>query len=219
MDFLFNGFTKEALDFLFALRFCNTVEKQSENLEKYKKYITEPVNLLYLDLLKVTEVFDIEFETKPARCIASPFTDRRFSPSVPLKEYTYLRFRKAGAKADKIGLYFDMGSEAYGYGFKIYKPTASGMDSFRKIICGEQKRFSELTAELLEKGFDITGERYKKDNYPGLPESPAKRLLNTKCFGISKTKPIGENVFGEALAQELFEAFLDLKEFTELLGK
>ena len=142
----------------------------------------------------MTEIFDIEFETKPARCIASPFTDRRFSPSVPLKEYTYLRFRKAGAKADKIGLYFDMGREAYGYGFKIYKPTASGMDSLRKKIYGEHKRFSELTAELLEKGFDITGESYKIDHYPKIPESPAKKLLNSKCFGISKTKPIGANV-------------------------
>ncbi len=118
MEFFFNGFCRETFDFLFGLQFSNTVEKQSENLAKYKKYITEPLNLLYLDLLSVTEKFDIALEIKPARCIASPFTDRRFSASKPLKEYTYLRFKKMGAKTDIIGLFFDMGSEAYGYGFK-----------------------------------------------------------------------------------------------------
>ena len=45
----FKGFNKETNNFLFELKFCNTIEKQSENLVKYKHYITTPLNRLYLD--------------------------------------------------------------------------------------------------------------------------------------------------------------------------
>ena len=204
---------------MFSLQFCNTVDKQSENLAKYKTLITEPMNLLYLDLLCATDSFNIDFETRPARCIASPFRDRRFSPTAPLKEYTYLRFRKAGTKTNRIGLFFDMGSEAYGYGFKIYKPTAEGMDIFRKKIAVNYERFSELADNLINKGFEITGERYKKDHFPNIPKCLAKELLNRKCFEIAKTKPVGKSVFSNALARELFDAFLDLREFIQLLEK
>lgn len=219
MECNFKGFDKNAIDFLFELHFCNTTDKQKENLAKYKKYITEPLNLLYLDMLSVTEKFDMNFETKPARCLATPFTDRRFCPDTPLKEYTYLRLKKAGAKTDAIGLFFDMGSEAYGYGLKIYKPTAKGMDVIREKIALNYQQFSALTDSLIKKGFEITGEKYKKDHFPGMAECSAKILLNSKCFSMTKTKPVGENVFSDSLAKELYEAFLDLKEFTELLAK
>lgn len=219
MENNFRGFDKNTNRFLFELQFCNTIEKQNENLVKYKKYITEPINLLYFDLLETVDLFDFEFETKPARCISTPYTDRRFSPTVPLKEYMYLRFRQAAEKTDKIGLYFDMGSECYGYGLKIYKPTAKGMDLVREKIGGSIKLVSELVDELMDKGFEIHGDKYKKDHFPETAECSAKELMNMKCFGISKTKPVNDSVYSEELAEELKTAFLDLKEFTELLVK
>lgn len=213
----FKGFDKEINNFLFELQFCNTVEKQKENLVKYKKYITSPLNLLYLDLLEVLSQFDIDFETKPARCISTPYTDRRFSPAVPLKEYMYLRFRQTNKKSDIPGLYFDMGSDAYGYGLKVYKPTSGGMDLMRRKIADNIRLFSRLIDELTEKGFKVTGEKYKKDRFPEIEECTAKELLNMKTFGISKCKEVNEAVYSPKLAAELTTAFLDLKEFIELL--
>lgn len=215
----FKGFDKETNNFLFGLQFCNTVEKQSENLVKYKKYITTPINLLYLDLLDVVNQFDMDFETKPARCISSPYTDRRFSPNVPLKEYMYLRFRQANGKANIIGLYFDMGCDAYGYGLKIYKPNSKDMDLLREKICENVKSYSKLIDDLILKGFEITGEKYKKDHFPHIPDSSAKELLNMKCFSVSKTKSVNDSVYTQELETELSNAFMDLKEFVELLAR
>lgn len=215
----FKGFDKSTNDFLFELQFCNTIEKQNENLVKYKKYITEPIHLLYFDLLETVNKFDLEFETKPTRCISTPYTDRRFSPTVPLKEYMYLRFRQAGKKTDMIGLYFDMGSECYGYGLKIYKPTSKGMDLLREKISGNVKTFSKLADDLINKGFEINGDKYKKDHFPETAQCSAKELMNMKCFGVSKTKTINDSVYSEELADELKTAFLELKKFAELLGK
>lgn len=215
----FNGFNKETNNFLFELQFCNTNDRQSENLVRYKEYITTPINLLYLDLLDVINEFHFDFETKPARCISTPYTDRRFSPNVPLKEYMYLRFRQANRKANILGLYFDMGSEAYGYGLKIYKPSSSEMDLLREKISKNVKLYSKLIEELLSKGFEITGEKYKKDHFPQIPDSSAKELLNRKSFSICKTKSVNENVYTQELKMELSNAFIDLKELVELLAR
>lgn len=214
----FKVFSKNTNDFLFELQFCNTIQKQNENLIKYKKYITEPVNLLYFDLLDVINRIDVNFETKPSRCISTPYTDRRFSPTAPLKEYLYLRFRQAEKKTDMLGLYFDMGSEYYGFGLQIYKPTSIGMDLLREKICADINGFSKLFDELTEKGFEIKGDCYKKDHFSEIPECSAKNVMNMKFFSISKSKPVDETVCCESLKTELENAFLDLKSLVELLN-
>lgn len=219
MSSTFKGFNKETNNFLFELKFCNTIEKQSENLVKYKHYITTPLNLLYLDLLEVINQINVDFETKPARCISTPYTDRRFSLNMPLKEYMYLRFRQANQKANIIGLYFDMGSEAYGYGLKIYKPNSKDMDLLRERICENAIIYSKLIDNLILRGFDIAGEKYKKDRFPDISDCSAKELLNRKCFSISKTKSINESVYTQKLKEELSNAFMDLKEFVELSAR
>ena len=219
MESNFKGFDKNAIDFLFALRFSNTIENQAQNIANYKKYITEPLNLLYLDLISVTGQFDICLETKPARCISSPYTDRRFSPTVPLKEYMYLRFRQANKSNDMLGLYFDMGCEAYGFGLRIYKASSKGMNELKDKISANPRLFSRLIDELKSKGFEIEGESYKKDHFPEIEQCSAKELLNMKSFSVSQTKLINENIFSIALKQELTEAFYDLKEFAERLAE
>lgn len=215
----FKGFDKGTNDFLFELQFINTIEKQNKNLVKYKKYITIPINLLYLDLLEVINQINVDFETKPARCISTPYTDRRFSPNVPLKEYIYLRFRQTNRKTNILGLYFDMGCDAYGYGLKIYKPTSKDMNLLREKISENVNLLSKLIDDLILKGFEITGEKYKKDHFPDIPECSAKELLNRKCFNISKTKLVNEGVYTQELKTELSNAFMDLKEFVEFLAR
>lgn len=214
----FKGFNKNTNQFLFELQFCNTIQNQNENMVKYKKYITEPINLLYFDLLDVINQFDVDFETKPARCVSTPYTDRRFSPTVPFKEYMYLRFRQAKKKTDMLGLYFDMGSEYYGHGLQIYKPTSAGMNVLREKINADVKKFSELFDGLMEKGFIIKGDSYKKDHFSEITECSAKNILNMKSFSISKSKPVDKILYSENLKTELESAFLDFKELVEMLS-
>ena len=215
----FKGFDERTNDFLFELQFCNTIERQEENLVKYKQYITAPLNLLYLDILEVVNKFDFNFETKPAKCISTPYTDRRFSPNVPLKEYMYLRFRQANKKTNIIGLYFDMGSEAYGYGLKIYNATSKDMDLLREKISENYKLYSKLIDDLTLKSFEVTGEKYKKDHFPDIPDCSAKELINRKCFSISKTESVNDSIYTQELETELSNAFMDLKEIIELSAR
>ncbi len=219
MENNFKGFDKKAVDFLFALRFSNTLENQAKNAADYKKYISLPLNLLYLDLLEVIGQFNMSFETKPVRCISSPYADRRFSPTAPLKEYMYLRFRQAGKSSDMLGLYFDMGYEAYGYGLRIYKASTGGVNKLKEKISANTKLFSSLVDDLKLKGFEISGTGYKRDRFPDIEPCSAKQLLNMKTFSVSKVRAINDNLFSCALKNEIAEAFLDLKDFTQRLAQ
>ena len=213
----FCGFSPETLSFLFELKFSNTIDRQAENLTKYKKLITEPLTLLYEHLLETVCDLGLSVETKPSRCISTPYTDRRFSPQVPLKEYMYIRFRQCKKKTDILGLYFDMGTEHYGYGIRIYKQTAVGMDKLRERIKENPQKFSAAIEKISSAGFKIIGEKYKKEHFPEIPLCRAKEILNLRSFYIEKAVPVGEALFSPALAEELSCAYRQLSDFYQIL--
>lgn len=209
----FKGFPKETPDFLFNLKFCNTIVNEKENLEKYKALISEPLKQLYNELLPIVLDIDPRFETKPSRCISTPYTDRRFSPSVPLKEYMYIRFKYADLTDNIPGLYFDMGCDYYPCGLRIYKQNVKGMDKIREKILKTPDRFSSALKKLSDKGFSVIGDSYKKDKLANMPHCPAKSLYNRKSFYIGKDVKINDNIFSGALAEEInanFTAFTEI---------
>ena len=213
----FNGFPSETADFLFILKFHNTISNEKENLIKYKLFISEPLRLLYDELIPTVLKINIDFETKPSRCISTPYTDRRFSPDIPLKEYMYIRFKCAGSQENIPGLYFDMGSDYYSYGLRIYKQNIKGMDRIREKISKTPEKFSEVLDKLTDRGFSVIGESYKKDRIPELRDSSAKKLYNLKSFYIGKNIEVNENVFSKILADEIKEGFIVVSEFLNLI--
>lgn len=216
MNELFNGFPREMLGFLTELSLNNTVYDIPENLKKYKACITEPLISLYKALLPVAESFE-KLETKQSKCVSTPYTDRRFSPDTPLKEYMYIRFKQCGMEEDVPGLYFDMGADFYSYGLRIYNQTAKGMDRLRAKILEKPAAFTRALENILSSGFEIIGDRYKKDRYPELPDSIIKDLLNRKRFYIGKDVPVSEKIFTPSLAGEITDGFLKMKDMLELL--
>lgn len=213
----FCGFSVEMPAFLFELKFSNTADKQAENLIKYKKLISEPLLLLYECLLETVSDLGLSVETKPSRCVSTPYTDRRFSPDTPLKEYMYIRFRQYGKKTDIPGLYFDMGAEYYGCGIRIYKQTSHGMDKLRERIKEDPKKFSAAIEKISCAGFSVIGEKYKRDHFPEMTECKAKDILNRRGFYLEKAAPVSDTVFSPRLAEELSCAYRQLSGFYKLL--
>ncbi len=213
----FSGFQKEFVDFLIQLSFNNTIEKQSENLISYKRLITAPLNQLYNELLPVVCVINSAFETKPAKCISSPYTDRRFSPTVPLKVYMYLRFKQSGKSKDIVGLYFDMGADMYSYGLRIYKQTSNGFQHIKDRITENPKAFENELKKFLDSGYIIKGEKYKKNHYPQINSEILNDFLNRKTFYICKDFNLNEKVFTPELANEIAGGFYQFKNFINLI--
>lgn len=214
----FQGFSSEMPDFLFRLQFHNTIDEQADNLIIYKQLISKPLRELYETLLPIIYELDADLETRPARCISTPYTDRRFSPSVPLKEYMYLRFKQRNKTRDIPGLYFDMGCEYYSYGLRVYKQTSRGMDAIRERIAATPEQFCNMLDDLNTKRFTVFGESYKTDHCPWLAEGSAKDLYNRRSFYIGKNVPIGEHAFSAKLAEELTEGFRAVAPLLSLLS-
>lgn len=214
----FNGFEKEFADYLMNLSFNNTVEKQSDNLICYKKYITLPLNQLYSELAPVVCEIYPGFETKPSRCISTPYTDRRFSPTVPLKEYMYLRFKQCSKSKDIVGLYFDMGADMYSYGLRVYKQTSNGFQKIKDNAIRNEKIYEIELKNILECGYQIVGEKYKKDRYPEIKSEILNDFLNRKTFYICKDNKLNNKVFTDELANEIIEGFYQLRDFVNLIA-
>lgn len=213
----FNGFQKEFIDFLIQLSFNNTIEKQNENLINYKKFITQPLNQLYNELLPVACEINPILETKPARCISTPYTDRRFCPTTPLKEYMYLRFKQSGKSKDIVGLYFDMGADMYSYGLRIYKQTSSGFQHIKDNIIENPKVYEKELKNILDSGYKIIGEKYKKDHYPQITSAILNDFLNRKTFYVCKDFALNDKVFTDELSKEISEGFHQLESFINLI--
>ena len=204
-------------DFLLALRDHNTVAEQNENLIFYKKLITKPLTDLYETLLPTVISICETIEIFPQRSISSPYTDRRFSPLVPLKEYMYLRFKVSGREKDIPGFYFDMGGEYFSYGIRIYKQTSQGMSFLRQKWLGNPKKYLPIVENAIENQFYIFGDAFAKDHAPHLQTSTLKMLINQKNFYIGKNMPITSMVYTSALANLLEKEYLFLKDFFLML--
>ncbi len=212
----FQGFRIDVFDLWYEIRSGNLTSSEVIK-EKYKAYITKPLIKLYDKLLPSLLMISDDFDVIPARCISSPYTDLRFSRGQKYKDYLYLRFKQWGKNHDICGLYFDMGSEFYSYGFRIYKQTNEGMKLAREKIIDHMEYFSRLIDSTTEHGFELHGENYKKDHFPNLEDSNVKKLLNKKNFYIGKRVKLNQNVFSAELADEIVDGFFCVSEIYKFL--
>jgi len=173
----FNGFPREFVDFLFSLRFSNTVELLPENKVIYKALITEPLTLLFHSLTETALSVSDTLITKPSKCISTMYNDMRFSRNTPLKEYMYIRFRESSRERDILGLYFDMGCEHYSYGIRIYQQTSAGMEKIRDSVLENSQAFTRELDKLKHMGMVIEGDQFAKDRYPDIDNGALKNLL------------------------------------------
>ena len=214
----FSGFSQQLPNFWFELHFNNNVENEARLKDKYKKYISNPLSDLYESLVPTVLTISENVELSPARCISSPYTDRRFSRNAPFKEYMYLRFKQKGKKTDIPGFYFDMGAEYYSYGLRVYKQTASGLSRMREHLSHYEQIVSAILDEAIANGYEIIGEDYKKDHFPNMKQCSAKTLLNKKSFYIGKNVCVNASVYTKDLADEIAECFQQMADIFRLLA-
>jgi len=213
----FDGFPRDFADFLFSLRFRNTIDLLPENKVIYKRLITDPLTLLFYDLTQTALSVSDSLVIKPSKCVSTMYNDMRFSRATPLKEYMYVRFRELEREKDIIGLYFDMGCEGYSYGIRIYNQTSEGMAGIREGALAKRRDFERELEELYRLGMMIVGDKYAKDHYPEIKYKTVKELLNMRNFHICWYRAINEAVFSQALLEEISGAYTKLGALFALL--
>lgn len=208
---LFNGFTSETFKFFQDLESNNYKEWFDENKHIYEKEILNPLKALVSVLSPAMYNIDTEFELRPHRCLSRIYRDTRFSKNKdPYKKFMWMAFQIPVTNdvwKDHPGYFLDLRGTEYTLGLGLFQPKKKVMDVFREEVAFKASDFQRITQEtVLDRGYEINGEEYKRPISNDLPDY-FQPWIQRKGIWVSKTKPIGEELFSADFANLIREDF------------
>jgi uncharacterized protein (TIGR02453 family) len=209
----FDGFTPEALRFLFENKIHDSKSWYDEHKVQYKKYVYNPfvelVNELAPDMLKV----DSNLITVPSRLISRVRRDTRFTRDKSMyRDNVWLVFRRDRlSMAASPCFWFEISQKGSSYGVGYYEAERDSMDKMREMIINGAPAFLKaLRYYESQKEFAIGGEMYKRSKFPDQPEN-LKLWLNRKNIFFECVQDNFELAFSKELPDALKKGFTNLK--------
>ena len=197
---MFEGFSKEAFDFLFDIRINNNKEWFEPRKKIYTQHIYEPLKALTDEIFKPFE--NTGMISKTGRI----YRDESYPPYLHYRDtlWIYIRYN-AWDWSKTPTLYFEISPEGAEFGFRISKPVAAVMKHFRGDIADNPEYFTELIQMLRDNNIEIGGEEYKRKKKCTVPE--AEELFLKK--GLSAYRKITDlsELNKPELAEEIIEVF------------
>ncbi len=156
---MFQGFSPETFDFLWGIRLNNEKGWFEAHKQDYVNYLYEPMKALGQAVFQ-------GFSHAPAMelKVSRIYRDARLHPPVPYKESLWLCIRRSVQEWTRHPtLYFEIRPEGASYGFVLYQPTATAMESFRQSLKANPKVFPELLKKAqAESGLTLSAQCYKR---------------------------------------------------------
>lgn len=163
---MFNGFSKAAFDFLFGIRMNNTREWFEPRKKIYVSEVYEPLKALAEQIYKPFE------KTGMIHKAARIYRDESFPPYLHYRDTLYIYVRYQAYHWNRTPtLYFEISPEGGEFGFRISKPEAAVMESFRQMLSAEPSEFLALVKKLKRKGISFGGDEYKRKKPCDVPEA------------------------------------------------
>ena len=192
---MFEGFSPETVDFLWGIRMNNNREWFTANKENYVNYLYAPMKELGKDLFQ-------PFLDKPGNLlkVSRIYRDARMHHPLPYKESLWICIRQdVEWWAENPGLYFEIRPEGVSYGFCLWRPRPSTMETFRKYISDNSREFLKLI-KATEKatGLPITADLYKRPK-----DAPSKELAPYFAWRGNISCVINEEVSPEMFGPDL----------------
>ena len=199
----FEGFTPEAIDFLWGIRMNNNKDWFLPHKQQYVETLYEPMKALGQDLFEpYWEIPGLLLK------VSRIYRDVRLHHPDPYKESLWLSIRKdAPWWGEQPCLFFDIHPEGVSYGFGLYGPKPVSMNSFRREISREPEKFLTLVKQVEEStGIPITAALYKR---PKPCENPALEpyFLWKSCIQCVVQEPVGPQIFGPELENRIAQQF------------
>lgn len=207
----FQGFSADALHFLFENRIHDSKAWFEEHRPQYRALVQQPLNELVAALSPA--VLEIDPRISTSRCVSRIYRDTRFSKDKTMfRDKMWLVFTRGRRTGDNLpGFYFEMNQEGYLYGCGYYMADRETMEEYRAMILAGDKRFrTALRAYEKQNLFTLEGERYKRSKYPDRPER-LRSWLDRKTIEFSRWSHDFDTLFSPALVDELAEGFRVLK--------
>lgn len=208
---LFNGFTPETFKFFQDLESNNYKEWFDENKHIYEKELMMPLKALVSVLSPAMYGIDAEFELRPHRCLSRIYRDTRFSKNKdPYKNFMWMAFQIPVTNdvwKDHPGYFLDIRGTEYTLGLGLFQPKKKVMDTFREEVAYKASEFQRITQKnVLDRGYEINGEEYKRPISNDLSDY-FQPWIQRKGIWVSKTRPIGEELFSPDFANLVREDF------------
>lgn len=204
----FHGFSPEAIDFLWGIRFNNDRNWFGEHKKIYQTALYEPMKALGAALqTSLPEGMSLH--------VSRIYRDMRMHPSTFYKDSLWMCFlHRDGAWLEQPNLCFEVRPEGYRYGF-LFFATPRDMEAFRRMISEKPDEFLALVDRAeRDSGVRLEGETYKR---PKPCEDPRlERFFGLKHLIAIADRPPDDLLFSEKLLDEVRRvllAWLPLCEF------
>ncbi len=207
----FFGFSPETLDFMLGIRLHNEQTFYAEHKAQYERVLLEPMKALCEDLGPAAQALDDTLETRPGKCASRLRRDTRFSKDKrPFRDNAWLCFKRPGEDlSESFALFFEITLDGYMYGLGSYTDNKPLMDRVRARIARDPAAADALFTALIRRGYELSGESYKKMKPPELPEA-ARRVYLFKGFSAYRQFAGHQAVLDAGFVQEMRDMIADL---------
>lgn len=215
----FDGFTPEALKFLFENKLNNSKEWYESHKGDYKKYVYEPFVELIRELSPDMTAIDGSLITIPSKLISRVRRDTRFTRDKSLyRDNVWLVFlRDKSMMSTSPCFWFEINQKGSSYGAGYYGAEAGSMVEMREMIIGRDPAFlSALACYEAQDEFVIGGEMYKRSKFPEQPEN-FRQWLDRKNIYFECVQNDFKLAFSKELPEILSKSFRKLKPIYDFL--
>lgn len=214
-DPVFKGFSPKTFQFFSDLKKNNNKEWFDAHKPVYESELLNPLKALFQSLYPIMYNIDAEFEMRAHRAISRIYRDTRFSHNKePYKTFMWMTFQRPVSRdewKDYPGYFLELNENTYTLGLGLFQPKKRVMDNLRDAIIYEPEQFQRITQEtVLDRGYTVNGEEYKRPLPNDLPEY-FQQWFHRKGIWVGKVRPIGEELYSGSFADLIIEDFKALE--------
>ena len=203
---MFQGFSQEAVDFLWGIRFNNERSWFLAHKEEYHRLVETPLRQLaaQVEETMAEEFPELGLEKKVSRIYRDA---RRLHGRGPYKDHMWFSLRRPHDRGMTVpGFYFEIAPNYYSYGMGCYDPTPVTMAKLRARIDRDPGPLEDLARRLAEQEeFVLEGQTYKRPK--GDPGPLLSPWYNRRQIGLSSDHNCEGLLFEPGLADRVAEGF------------
>lgn len=206
---MFQGFSQQANDFLWGIRFNNERPWFEAHKQEFLDYVQTPMRQLAQE---VYERFSAAHEELPLMMrVSRIYRDaRRLYGRGPYKSHLWFSLRMSGENwAERPVFWFEIYPAGYAYGLGIYDARPATMARFREAVDENPKEMLKLAKDFQKQTrFQLAAEEYKRPK--GNPQPPLDQWYNRKSLDITCSRQIDDLLYRPGPGRRAAGAFEEL---------
>ena len=209
---MFQGFSQEAVDFLWGIRFHNERAWFEAHKEEYLTLVDRPLRELGAQAAQVMgeKYPKLGLGLKVSRIYRDA---RRLYGRGPYKDHLWFSLRRFGEQEGAVPcFYFELAPEYYSYGVGAYDPSPLTMTKLRARVDRDPKPLEKLARRLnRQTEFVLEGELYKRPK--GDPGPLLSPWYNRRQITLASDHNCEGVLFTPQLADQVLQGFCFLEPY------